>query len=208
MKALHLLLICCASLLLVACARPFDSYHQPSGIQRATFAGAATGAVASAATSASFPAMVLGGTAIGGLIGSSKNSIAFTQIYNEGGNVVMVGDKIKIMLSSDQLFVFNTDRIDSKQYPLLNDVSRLLVRTGINPITVAAYSDNIGAEPARTMLAYKQAQAISAYLWAHGLNTHRLHPVAMASLDPIAANNRVNGRAYNRRIEITVRDRG
>lgn len=197
-----LCLTCCP--LLSGCARPFDSYHQPSGIQKAAFAGAVGGVIASAATNASLPALLLGGTALGGAIGATKNNIAFTQLYNEGANVVMIGDHAKILIPSDKLFVFNTARIDSKQFPLLNDVSRFLSYYKQDPITIAAYTDNVLSQKANAKLSFKQANAISAYLWAHGIKNHLLHPVAMASRYPIARNNRVQGRTYNRRIEITV----
>jgi len=71
-------------------------------------------------------------------------------------------------------------------------------------ISVDGYTDNTGDAGKNKMLSEARANAVQARLIAAGISGDRISTQGMGSADPVADNGTAEGRAKNRRIEVTV----
>jgi len=54
------------------------------------------------------------------------------------------------------------------------------------------------------VLSQKRAEAVMAYLTAHGVKPDMISARGLGEADPVAANTTAQGRAQNRRVEVTL----
>nr|WP_249172548.1 OmpA family protein [Burkholderia dolosa] len=71
-------------------------------------------------------------------------------------------------------------------------------------VTITGYTDSVGSDASNVALSKRRAQAVAAYLNAHGLKTRTLTVTGRGSADPVASNATADGRASNRRVEISL----
>ena len=71
-------------------------------------------------------------------------------------------------------------------------------------VQVAGHTDNTGSDAYNQTLSEKRAQAVASYLGAQGVQQVRLLVVGFGEGHPIADNSTADGRAQNRRVEITL----
>jgi outer membrane protein OmpA-like peptidoglycan-associated protein len=69
---------------------------------------------------------------------------------------------------------------------------------------VAGYTDAIGSVQYNLDLSRRRAQAVVDYLVSQGIDAARFEVIGMGKSDPIATNSTPEGRAMNRRVEITA----
>ena len=83
-------------------------------------------------------------------------------------------------------------------------VAKILEADPKTAVLVLGHSDTSGAAPANVKLSQERAQAIAAIFRLSGLQRDRLMLRGMGSEAPRAANDSVEGRALNRRVELLV----
>ncbi|WLH36904.1 OmpA family protein [Pseudomonas sp. FP2196] len=83
-------------------------------------------------------------------------------------------------------------------------VAKILEADPKTAVLVLGHSDSSGAAPANIKLSQERAQAIAAIFRLSGLQRDRLMLRGMGSEAPRAANDSVEGRALNRRVEMLV----
>ncbi|MDR9861569.1 MULTISPECIES: OmpA family protein [Pseudomonas] len=83
-------------------------------------------------------------------------------------------------------------------------VAKILEADPKTAVLVLGHSDSSGAAPANVKLSQERAQAIAAIFRLSGLQRDRLMLRGMGSEAPRAANDSVEGRALNRRVEMLV----
>lgn len=83
-------------------------------------------------------------------------------------------------------------------------VAKILEADPKTAVLVLGHSDSSGAAPANIKLSQERAQAIAAIFRLSGLQRDRLMLRGMGSEAPRAANDSVEGRALNRRVELLV----
>ena len=72
-------------------------------------------------------------------------------------------------------------------------------------VTVAGYTDSVGADSYNQGLSERRAQIVYDYLTSHGIDASRLEgPIGHGENDPVATNDTKEGRARNRRTELQV----
>jgi len=76
------------------------------------------------------------------------------------------------------------------------------------PLTVAGYTDNTGADELNLTLSKKRADEVKAYLQKQGVPAARISSVGHGEEDAVASNDTPEGRAENRRVEITMHRAG
>lgn len=186
-----------------------DQYKVPSKTMQGAVTGLMTGAVVGAAIGnpASMPLGMLAGTTTGGLLGyfSSNETGYLARLQAMGFHVIRYGDHLKIILPTDQYFFTDTAELREDRYPWLLEVAGFLQYNTEEPITVSAYSDDVGSEKYKLRLTFKQAQAVMSYLWAHGVDNRRLRAVGGGMNNDVANNETVVGSGFNRRIEISTK---
>lgn len=123
----------------------------------------------------------------------------------EGVIILAQGDELRIVLPSDELFVFDTPELKPSSFPTLNYVVSRLKCYGATPILVTAYTDNVESLPRNRRLSLRQARSVVAYFWVHGIQYQHLYAAGKGAADPVATNATVVGSAANRRVEITLK---
>ncbi|HGL6716950.1 OmpA family protein [Burkholderia contaminans] len=71
-------------------------------------------------------------------------------------------------------------------------------------VSVTGFTDSVGSDDYNLALSKRRAEAVAAYLKAHGLKTDSLTVTGRGKADPVASNATPEGRASNRRVEIRL----
>nr|WP_249188701.1 OmpA family protein [Burkholderia dolosa] len=71
-------------------------------------------------------------------------------------------------------------------------------------VTVTGYTDSGGSDASNLALSKRRAQTVASYLKAHGLKAQAVSVTGRGSADPVASNATAEGRASNRRVEISL----
>jgi OOP family OmpA-OmpF porin len=72
-------------------------------------------------------------------------------------------------------------------------------------VEVAGHTDSIGPEAYNQQLSERRARAVADYLETQGIDRARLRVVGYGEARPVASNDTEEGRAQNRRVELTIR---
>ncbi len=86
----------------------------------------------------------------------------------------------------------------------LEPLAALLASNPDYQVVIEAYTDNKGDEVELQQLTQARARNLSDRFQAAGVEASRLQANGMGAANPLAANTTVNGRARNRRTEITL----
>nr|WP_275052604.1 OmpA family protein [Burkholderia ambifaria]WDR88233.1 OmpA family protein [Burkholderia ambifaria] len=71
-------------------------------------------------------------------------------------------------------------------------------------VTVTGHTDSVGNDAANLALSKRRAETVAGYLKAHGLNAQTVSVSGRGSADPVASNATAEGRASNRRVDISL----
>lgn len=116
-------------------------------------------------------------------------------------------EAVVITLSDNTMnnITFKTD-----SYNLSNNVERqlnpMLTRLEMYPETevfIVGHTDSTGPQSYNQTLSVKRAQSVANFFEARGIDSSRIHVDGRGELDPIETNATVEGRAMNRRVELT-----
>lgn len=100
-------------------------------------------------------------------------------------------------------FGLNQSVIPPSAYPALDKVvAQLAQRPSGERLVLEGYTDSLGSEEYNYRLGLRRADAVRAYLAAHGIPADRMTVRSKGKLDPVASNDTPEGRAKNRRVEI------
>jgi outer membrane protein OmpA-like peptidoglycan-associated protein len=151
---------------------------------------------------------------------ADKKKVAVTQIDGlpHGSIAVVPGspeDALAKFLASDEdpprTFLFNGDQFapwSDQMTPLtkgtLANIALILRDYPRSKIKIAGYTDNAGGSDANLALSRHRVDALKALLIQRGVARSRIEAVGEGMIDPIGNNQTADGRARNRRIEITV----
>lgn len=127
------------------------------------------------------------------------------ELQEGGGQVVVVGETIEIILPSDELFNPGSTNFSIYYYSLLGCVVQLMRLYETIQAEVAGYTDDEGFPARNTALSRTQAQIVANYLWSQGVDTRFMYSRGYNGKEPIANNETWQGRYDNRRIEIYFR---
>jgi outer membrane protein OmpA-like peptidoglycan-associated protein len=84
----------------------------------------------------------------------------------------------------------------------LTEIVKLLNASPDLKLRVEGYTDNVGQAAANQTLSERRAQAVVAWLTAHGITASRLASKGLGQANPVADNSTEDGRAKNRRVEL------
>lgn len=99
------------------------------------------------------------------------------------------------------LFETGSATLDPASNPRLDRVVEYMTHRTSARIRIAGHTDNVGNPQRNQQLSEQRAQAVRAYLIAHGIDGSRVEAVGYGDTQPVASNDTEEGRAQNRRIE-------
>lgn len=204
-QCLMMSLMCC---LLTNCYRPpYNNFRPdyPTARKSSQIAGvgAATGLVATSTLSGTVVGGVAGGL-IGGAVGLAKNTkkAIVRDLQHSSIQYVQYGDTVTLIVPTDKYFMFNSPRLNERNYAGLESIVKMINLYPKTPIYVAAFTDNVGSKAHKRKMSQAQAETMMSYLWAKGIDSQRLKAEGYGDKNPIADNDIIHGSAMNRRIEI------
>jgi outer membrane protein OmpA-like peptidoglycan-associated protein len=199
--------------LLSSCEALQDASTSPeySKTRRGAGYGAAAGAVIGLLSKGDKLENAAIGAAIGGLAGAAIGNYQDRQeqklrkdLAGTGVDVVRKGDNLTLDMPGDITFATNSADINSRLYPILDKVSGTLLEYGETVIEVAGHTDSIGDPAYNQTLSERRAQSVAAYLSSRGVNQQRMIVVGAGEYHPVDSNDTSEGRARNRRVELTI----
>ena len=101
------------------------------------------------------------------------------------------------------LFETGSATIDPASNPRLDRVVEYMTHMVGVRIRIAGHTDNVGNAQRNRALSQTRAEAVQAYLVAHGVDAARVEAVGYGDTQPVASNDSEAGRQQNRRIEAT-----
>ena len=169
-------------------------------------AGAATGAILAKDNKA---VAIIFGAAVGGVAGAligdymDKQAAKIDQDL-EGATVERVGEGILITFDSGILFDIDSYVLKPATQTNAKKLAVTLNKYDDTEIHVLGHTDNTGTDDYNMTLSKKRAAAVEDYLIDLDVAGSRLSKMGLGETDPIATNETVEGRALNRRVEITI----
>ena len=109
----------------------------------------------------------------------------------------------KLVLNGNTNFEFNKAELLPDAYSLLAPLVKSMKEDTTLKFSVAGYTDAIGSDSYNLDLSRRRAQAVVDYLITQGIDANRFEIIGMGKSDPVATNSTPEGRAMNRRVEIT-----
>lgn len=215
-KPFRLVVPLAAAVLLAGCATTDPYSGQTNRNQTGT--GAAIGAVVGAAAGAlsgdgstSRRDRALVGAAVGAAAGAGVGAYMDRQeqqlrqsTQGTGIGVDRRGDDIVLNMPSEVTFGFDSSELTSSARSALNDVARVLTQYDDTRVNIGGHTDSTGDAGYNQRLSERRAQAVGNYLSRAGVASGRLNMTGYGENQPVANNNTEQGRAQNRRVEITL----
>ena len=87
---------------------------------------------------------------------------------------------------------------------MLDKIAATLVDYNQTVVQVAGHTDSTGSHAYNMQLSQKRADSVKAYLTSRNVTPQRLQAVGAGPDHPVADNATPEGRAQNRRVEITI----
>lgn len=127
------------------------------------------------------------------------------QLSDGGVAVVRHGTTVVLILPGDMTFAKASADIDSKFFPVLDNIAAALNQYPATYVDIVGYADSSGTKALNQTLSEKRANATAGYLVDHRVKSERIYVAGKGEANPIASNDTAEGRARNRRVEITLR---
>lgn len=194
----------CAVALLCACTTP--GKRTAIGAAAGTAVGAGAGALISKATGGSARDGAIYGAAAGlvtgGVIGNyyDKQAKELAKI----AEVTKTENGITVTLKNEILFDVDSAVLSDEAKKTLLDLNRVLKKYPENIIQVQGHTDSTGNASYNKTLSEKRAKAVYDFILENGLKTSSLSYVGYGANKPLVANNTAEGRAKNRRVELSI----
>ncbi len=200
---------------LPACStvNPYTGEKQTSKATEGATIGGIAGAILGAATASKGDRvkMALLGGGIGAIAGGGAGYYMDVQeaklrqkLEGTGVRVARNGNKIDLVMPGDVTFETNSASLNSNFFEVLDSVALVLNEYKSTLVSVAGYTDSTGSADYNQKLSERRASTVALYLHTRGVAQERLAAVGHGESKPVADNNTAEGRARNRRVEITL----
>lgn len=122
-----------------------------------------------------------------------------------GVEVQRQGDTIQLIMPGNITFATDSADIASSFYSPLNNLASSFRQYNQNSVEIVGHTDSTGNHAYNMSLSQRRAQSVANYLMAQGVDSSRLSTRGAGPDQPIASNATADGRAQNRRVEVTLR---
>lgn len=125
------------------------------------------------------------------------------EVYNNV-NIVIQYEEEKSFTLSDLHFDTGKATIKNESFHVLDELVKYLQLKPTLSIEIGGHTDSDGSDADNLNLSLARAQAVKIYLIKKGIKKDRLKATGYGETKPIADNETAQGKALNRRTEITV----
>jgi len=126
------------------------------------------------------------------------------QLDGTGVGVTRKGDEITLSLPGGLAFAPDSADLNAAFGAVLDAVAAVLKKYDKTVIEVAGHTDSAGSREHNQVLSERRAGAVAAYLEKRGVLKSRVVTIGAGETRPIASNASADGRARNRRVELTL----
>ena len=145
--------------------------------------------------------------AIGAGVGAymdHQEKILRDELVNTGVQVERDGDNIRLIMPNN--ITFGTDRYDLKDSfaQVLNSVVLVLNKYPDTTLAVVGHTDSTGADSYNMELSQRRAGTVASYLISQQVDSSRISTRGAGETQPVASNDTTEGRAQNRRVELSI----
>ncbi len=121
-----------------------------------------------------------------------------------GAKVDKVEGGLHLSLPADLAFKSGKSELNDKFKSLLGSVSGTLTNYPDATATIKGHTDTTGSDEFNQKLSEDRARSVSEYLVLKGIDPSRIETVGVGSSEPVEDNDTKEGKAANRRVDITV----
>jgi chemotaxis protein MotB len=142
----------------------------------------------------------------------TQNQQLQQQVAAGKAEIARLQGAIKYTVNSDLLFPSGGWQMSPQGQQIIARLAKQLAPTQQNHILVNGYTDNEPVGPAlvqqgitsNQILSQKRAENVMQFMISQGVNPSLVSAHGYGEADPIASNNTPEGRAQNRRVELTL----
>lgn len=193
-----------------ACATdPYTGESKVAKTAWGTGIGAAAGAGIGALIGGEKGALI--GAGIGGATGAAAGGYMDIQasklrqkLTGTGVQVARDGDNVRLIMPNSLTFNTNESTIKTSANSVLDSVALVAKEYDKTRLQVVGYTDSTGNDKINQPLSERRAAAVANYLALRGVQGSRISSYGAGSSNPIASNATTEGKAQNRRVEITL----
>lgn len=201
-----------ASVLLSGCdsVNNFATNPDLQKTRQGTAIGAAGGAAIGLIAGGGWKGALIGagvGALAGGMVGNyqdKQEAKLRAQMSGTGVEVVRMGDNLTLNMPGNVTFALNSAKLNPQFDSVLDKLANTLLEYNQTVIQIAGHTDSTGTHAYNMKLSLERADSVKAYLVGRGVPAARLVTVGAGPDYPIASNATEEGRAENRRVEITI----
>ncbi|WP_420600068.1 OmpA family protein [Neptuniibacter sp.] len=195
---------------------PYTGEQKVGNTAKGAGIGAVAGAVLGAAVSSKSDRKkgALTGALVGGAVGGGigyymdqQEALLRQELQGTGVQVERIGDSIRLIMPGNITFALDSDRIASSFYPVLDSVTKVLIKFDKTELNVDGFTDSTGSFEYNQQLSERRAARVADYLGGSGIERLRINARGYGERYPIADNGTSAGRAQNRRVEINISGR-
>ncbi len=147
------------------------------------------------------------GAIVGGGVGyymDTQEAKLRKQLRDSGVSVERDGDNINLIMPGNITFPSNGSDLRADFYNVLDSVALVLEEFDKTIIAVAGYTDSKGSDSYNQQLSQKRAQSVASFLQNKKINPARIEVIGFGEANPVADNSTEQGRAMNRRVELSL----
>jgi len=126
------------------------------------------------------------------------------QLRSTGVSVQRDGDNINLVMPGNITFPSNSSDLKADFYDVLDSVALVLEEYNKTTIVVAGFTDSKGSEAYNQKLSEQRADSVAKYLMSKKVKSVRFDVVGFGEQSPVADNATPEGRAMNRRVQLTL----
>lgn len=204
----------CVALLLSGCTtNPYtgESEAGKSGVGAGLGAlvGAGVGVLSSSKHDRGKGALIgaAAGAALGGGAGyymDVQESKLRDKMRGTGVSVTRQGDNIVLNMPNNVTFDSSSSTLKPAGANTLTGVAMVLKEYPKTAVNVVGYTDSTGSQDLNMRLSQQRADSVASSLIVQGVEASRVRTQGMGPANPIASNSTTEGKAQNRRVEITL----
>ncbi|EOW6645343.1 OmpA family lipoprotein [Cronobacter muytjensii] len=171
--------------------------------------GAGVGALSSSKKDRGKGALIgaAAGAALGGGVGyymDVQEAKLREKMQGTGVSVTRSGDNIILNMPNNVTFDSSQANLKPAGANTLTGVAMVLKEYPKTAVNVLGYTDSTGGQALNMKLSQQRAESVASALITQGVAANRIRTSGMGPANPVASNSTEEGKAQNRRVEITL----